>query len=91
MIAWYLKDRSICEQKTPSTVGDDDTNEVLRENWVKEWSELYPTATRTVLYQALIFAGEHNIAREIRGGCECIVFWRCHCFRVTQYLLQVIF
>ena len=62
-IAWYLKDRNICEQKN----SDNDSNEMPPDKWINEWSELYPVTTRTVLYQALIFAGEHKLAKDIKG------------------------
>ena len=59
-IAWYLKDRNICKQENSD-------KEMSLDEWINEWSSKYPVATRTVLYQALIFAGEHKLAKEIKG------------------------
>ena len=54
LIARYLRDRALGAE-----------NESDKHKWLEEWPEVYPNLTRTVLYQALIFSGEHALAKEL--------------------------
>ena len=56
-IAQYLRDRYGCKKFSEQ--------EMQKGQWLDQWSELYPNPTRTVLYQALIYVGEHAAARSL--------------------------
>ena len=56
-IAQYLRDRYGCKKFAEQ--------EIQKGQWLDQWSELYPNPTRTVLYQALIYIGEHAAARSL--------------------------
>ena len=56
-IAQYLRDRDGCKKFSE--------REIQKGEWLDQWSELYPNPTRRVLYQALIYIGEHAAARSL--------------------------
>ena len=56
-IAQYLRDRYGCKKFAEQ--------EMQKGKWLLQWSELYPNPTRRVLYQALIYVGEHAAARSL--------------------------
>ena len=56
-IAQYLRDRYGCKKFSE--------REIQMGEWLDQWSELYPNPTRRVLYQALIYIGEHAAARSL--------------------------
>ena len=56
-IAQYLRDRYGCKKFSEQ--------EMQKGQWLDQWCELYPNPTRTVLYQALIYVGEHAAARSL--------------------------
>ena len=56
-IAQYLRDRYGCKRFSEQ--------DMQKNKWLDQWSELYPNPTRTVLYQALIYVGEHAAARSL--------------------------
>ena len=66
-IAKYLRDRDCV--KDAETFSVDDMQK-------EQWCELYPTLTKTVLYQAFIHIGEHFIARKLYPSGMCM-FYMC--------------
>ena len=56
-IAHYLRDRYGCKKFSEQDMQNGE--------WLDQWSELYPNPTRTVMYQALIYVGEHAAARSL--------------------------
>ena len=58
-LAQYLRDRDCPKISTKYP------EQEMQKKWLREWSELYPNPTRTVLYQALIHVGEHAAARSL--------------------------
>ena len=56
-ISQYLRDRYGCKKFSEQ--------EMQKGKWLDQWSELYPNPTRRVLYQALIYVGEHAAARSL--------------------------
>ena len=56
-IAQYLRDRYGCKKFSEQ--------DMQKNKWLDQWSELYPNPTKTVLYQALIYVGEHAAARSL--------------------------
>ena len=56
-IAQYLRERDGCKKFSE--------REIQKGEWLDQWSELYPNPTRRVLYQALIYIGEHAAARSL--------------------------
>ena len=77
-----MKDRDICERAHNSGGLEDlrHSKDILSDKWLREWSELYPVTTKTVVYQALVFAGEHEIAKEVTEECEYIYIYICCIF-----------
>ena len=67
-IALYIRERHYCQKLSGQSSQEG--------RWLDEWSKFYPNPTRTVLYQALIYVGEHAIARSLlplHSQGECIV------------------
>ena len=56
-IAQYLRDRYGHKRFSEQ--------EMQKGQWLDQWSELYPNPTKTVVYQALIYVGEHAAARSL--------------------------
>ena len=56
-IAQYLSDRYGCKKFAEQ--------DMQKEKWLAQWSEFYPNPTRNILYQALIYVGEHASARAL--------------------------
>ena len=56
-LARYLRDRYKCKKFSEQ--------DMQSGKWLDQWSELYPSPTRTVVYQALIYVGEHAAARSL--------------------------
>ena len=56
-ISQYLRDRYGCKKFSEQ--------DMEKEKWLDQWSELYPNPTRRVLYQSLIYVGEHAAARSL--------------------------
>ena len=72
-----MKDRDICE-KWPTLEGFDESipgDNMLSDKWPTEWFVLYPVTTKTVLYQALVYAGEHEIAKDVAEECKCLLLF----------------
>ena len=81
-IAKYLRERKSSGKSIKS------------QDWLHDWSQLYPCITGRVLYQALIFGGEHALARKVllecKSGINLIGFYlRVHCPFSTDEVVAV--
>ena len=75
-IAKYLRDRYACKKFSEQ--------KLQKERWLDQWSELYPSPTKTVLYQALIYVGEHAAARSLLPQGE-LIFNHFMCLKVLFF------
>lgn len=75
-IAKYLRDRDSVKDAERFSVDDMQKD---------QWCELYPTLTKTVLYQAFIHVGEHCIARKLYPSGTCMF---CMCAQLVVYRVK---
>ena len=79
LIGLYLNDRTFqncSEQGQEQEVSEQEIHS--REEWVDLWVKWYPNHTKTVMYQALIYVGEHAAARSLlpsysQGEHTCVI------------------